>query len=522
MTYLLIILATWLSEDLACIGAGLLVANGMITFVPAALASFAGIFTGDLMLYLAGRYVGRPMIGRAPLKWLFSAEDIERSSSRFAKKGLMVVPLCRFVPGTRMPTFFAAGLLRFPLARYASVLATAGVVWTCLLVGGAAMLGERAMEYFANYRHYALAGMLIAGAGLWLAVRFLVPLFNWRGRRLLLSRWRRLTRWEFWPLWVFYPPVVLYILWLALKHRSLSLFTAANPAIPAGGFLGESKSQILNGLFGANGFVARWSLVHSPHDVREFMKREGLQFPIVLKPDVGQRGLGVAVAKSEQDIQSYFAASRNGTIAQEYVPGLEFGVFYYRYPNETRGHIFSITEKRFPNVTGDGESTLEELILCDERAVCMARFFSWKHASRLGEVPADGQIVPLCELGTHCRGSVFKDGMWVKTPELEVVVDEISRGFAGFYVGRYDIRAPSVEDFRHGHNFKIVELNGVTSEATHIYQPGASLMTGYRTLMRQWRITFEVAAQNRARGVAPVPARDLLQMVSSYTPASEL
>jgi hypothetical protein len=333
---------------------------------------------------------------------------------------------------------------------------------------------------------------------------------SWRIRRLLLCRWRRLTRWEFWPLWMFYSPVVLYILWLALKHRSLSLFTAANPAIPAGGFLGESKSEILRHL--PEEFVARYELVTGPPS----------SYPIVLKPDVGQRGLGVAVVRNRQEAEEYFQLERGPTIAQQFVPGFEFGVFYYRYPNEATGHIYSITEKRFPSVTGDGESTLEELILRDDRAVCMARFFLKKHADRLDEVPAAGVVVPLCELGTHCRGSVFKDGSWVKTPELEAVIDEISRGFDGFYVGRYDIRTPSVEDFKRGRNFKIVELNGVTSEATHIYQPGASLLTGYRTLMRQWWITFEIAAQNRARGASPVSVRKLLNVLTSYTPAAEV
>jgi hypothetical protein len=241
-----------------------------------------------------------------------------------------------------------------------------------------------------------------------------------------------------------------------------------------------------------------------------------------LKPDAGQRGLGVAICWTREDAERYFRTARGPTIAQEYVPGFEFGVFYYRHPNETRGHIYSITEKCFPSVTGDGRRTLEELILRDGRAVCMARFFLKKHADNLDHVPAAGEVVQLAELGTHCRGSIFKDGGWVKTPELEAAIDRISRRFDGFFVGRYDIRTPAIEDFRQGRNFKIVELNGVTSEATHIYQPGASLLEGYRTLMRQWRITFEIAAQNRARGIAPLPVRRLLDVVASYSPATEV
>ena len=49
-------------------------------------------------------------------------------------------------------------------------------------------------------------------------------------------------------MWAFYPPVLFYVIWLGLKYRSLLLFTAANPGIPAGGVVGESKWDILRAL----------------------------------------------------------------------------------------------------------------------------------------------------------------------------------------------------------------------------------------------------------------------------------
>src|SRR5437762_6812721 len=92
---------------------------------------------------------------------------------------------------------------------------------------------------------------------------------------------------------------------------------------------------------------------------------------------------------------------------KEYVPGREFGVFYYRYPGESRGHVLSITEKRMPVVTGDGHRTLQELILADVRAVCMAAFYLRKNAQAAREAPAAGAPVQLVEIGTHCRGAIF-------------------------------------------------------------------------------------------------------------------
>jgi hypothetical protein len=116
------------------------------------------------------------------------------------------------------------------------------------------------------------------------------------------------------------------------------------------------------------------------------------------------------------------------------------------------------------------------------------------------EVPPEGERVRLVEIGSHCRGALFLDGAWAKTAELEEAIDRVSRGFDGFYFGRYDIRTPSVEDFLRGRNFKVVELNGVTSEATHIYDPSNGLLDAYRVVFEQWRLAFEIGAANRARG----------------------
>jgi hypothetical protein len=345
-----------------------------------------------------------------------------------------------------------------------------------------------------------------------------------RGRRLLVSTWRRCTRWEFWPAWIFYPPVLVYVIYLMVKHRSVTLFAAANPAILAGGFIGESKYDILQGLSGSGEYVARSSLVEanlSTADkmlaVKRFMADQGLMFPIVLKPNYGQRGSGVVVVRSADVLEDCVGQSAVDSIVQEYVDGAEYGVFYYRRPSEPHGRIFSVTEKKFPAVVGNGRRTLEQLILHDERAVCAARLYCDRHRDRLSIVPADGEAFPLVELGTHCRGAMFLDGGWVLTQALEERFDAIARTFDGFYFGRFDVRLNGdVESFRSGHGFKIIELNGVTSEATHIYHPGTPLIRAYGVLMTQWRIAFEIGAENRRCGLAPTPVRKLVELVREY------
>jgi hypothetical protein len=201
------------------------------------------------------------------------------------------------------------------------------------------------------------------------------------------------------------------------------------------------------------------------------------------------------------------------------VPGVEFGVFYVRRPSEACGRIFALTEKRTVAVTGDGESTLERLILADDRAVCMAEYFigHYGELGRLGEVPAAGEKVVLAELGTHCRGALFLDGGHRVTPELTAAVEAVSRTHAGFYFGRYDVRTESVEMLRRG-KFTVIELNGVSSEATSIYDPRHGVWHGWRTLCVQWKEAYLIARENRAAGARVLTAGEVRALLGRVKP----
>ena len=235
-------------------------------------------------------------------------------------------------------------------------------------------------------------------------------------------------------------------------------------------------------------------------------------WPVVLKPDVGERGAGVVIARSEAEVREKVAQDPTRLIAQAYVPGVEFGLFYTRHPAAARGELFAITDKRVLCVSGNGRRTLEELILSDERAVGMAEFFLKTYEPRLGEIPAAGATVVLAELGTHCRGALFLDGEGWRTPALEAAVEAVSAQFEGFYFGRYDVRTESAEALQRG-EFTVIELNGLSSEATSIYDPGHSVWYGWRMLCRQWRRAYEIGAANRARGARVWTWREVRELV---------
>ncbi|MEO1085947.1 MAG: VTT domain-containing protein, partial [Acidobacteriota bacterium] len=439
----LLMVATLVSEDLTCLAAGLLVSYGSLGFVPAVFACAAGIFIGDLGLYAIGR-LGRPFIAKAPLRWFIKPADLERSRQWFEERGALVILLSRFVPGTRLPTYVGAGLLSMNPLTFAIYLLIPVALWTPLLVSLARVAGEPILGFFEAFEEWALPAMVGTLVALWATLILGRKLASWEGRRRLVGAWRRWRHWEFWPRWAFYPPVVLYVLWLSLRHRSLTLFTAANPAIPAGGgFVGESKSSILRGL--GDGHVAPWTLIEPGElEVRrratlEFVERGDAPFapgfPVVLKPDVGERGDGVAVVRRAEEIDAFLEKTPGPVIAQRFVDGPELGVFWLRPPAAEVGQIFSITDKIRPSLVGDGTSTLRRLVFADRRAVALADTYLEALGDRADQVPAEGEKVQLVDLGTHCRGAVFLDGEVYRTPELEAAVEAAARSFDGFHFG---------------------------------------------------------------------------------------
>ena len=525
VTLLLIVAATFVSEDLTCIGTGLLIARGTLPWTAGVGACLAGLVIGDLLLYAGGRWIGRPFTRVAPLRWLIRPEELERACRWFTERSAALLIGGRFVPGTRLPTYVAAGVVRMPVLPFGFWIVVAAALWTPLLVGGAALFGEVAAERIGAFEHRALPWLIATALGALVALRVGVPLLGPAGRRRFLARWGRLRGWEFWPPWLFYLPVLAWGAWLAVKYRSLTAFTAANPAFPDGGLVGESKSEIL-GAVGDRARVARTVVAGMGAEVAVGDGGVGGEgegagvgvgvadavggLPVVVKPDVGERGAGVSIARTERDLKARLATPGRRLIVQEYVPGEELGVFYYRFPGEDRGHVFGITEKLPPVVTGDGRRSLADLILDDRRLRCQRRVFARTLGAELDRVPAPDEDVVLEERGNHCFGCEFRDGARLETPALAAAIDEVSRSIDGFHFGRYDIRGESMAEIRAG-RFKVIELNGVSSEATNIYDPRGTLRGAYRTLFRQWELAFRIGAANRARGVRPTSALALIR-----------
>ena len=336
----------------------------------------------------------------------------------------------------------------------------------------------------------------------------------WRKRWAIT--FERAWRWEFWPSWLYYIPIVVWILWLGLKHRSPTAFTASNPALEASGLVGERKHLALAPLqANAPDLVATFALLAGPtpnerlRQAQSFIARQGL--PIVLKPNIGQRGRGVFVARSQADAADYLTRFSGDVIAQRHVSGEEFGVYVARRPGAKEATILSIVHKTFPKVLADGRHTLRELILRDARAKLISSLLFARWRNELEQVPPQGEWIQLVEIGAHSRGCVFLDAGHLLTPALVKTVTRLLDAVPGYSFGRLDLRVPSVADFQEGVGLKVLELNGVSAESAHIYHPGTRLLEGYRAMFKQWSLAFEIGDAYAKQGVPTTSPISLLQ-----------
>ena len=326
-----------------------------------------------------------------------------------------------------------------------------------------------------------------------------------------MAAWRRLRRsnfmiklrsWEYWPFGILQGPVFLYWLLLAVRARSIFFFSASNPGILSGGMMGESKSEVLDLI--PDEVKPKTFLVKVPATVQQIVKQisdHGLSFPLIFKPDLGERGWMVRRIDSEHDVESYLREIRINFIVQELVDlPLEFGVFFVHFPDKPHGRVTSVTMKRFLSITGDGKSTLGELIMSLDRAKLQWNILKEKYENELDVVLPKGELRELVSIGNHCLGTTFLNANHLITPKLNDSFNEISRQIRGFHFGRFDLRCASVEDLEAG-RVKIVELNGCGAEPAHIYHPGSSFWRGMATLFAHVHNMYRVSAINHSMGV---------------------
>lgn len=325
---------------------------------------------------------------------------------------------------------------------------------------------------------------------------------NWVDRFLKSNFFVKLTHWEYWPFGILQGPALVYWLWLSLKARSLFYFSASNPGILAGGMMGESKADVLSKI--PEDVKAKTILVSLPtskQEIRSVLKNNGLELPVIFKPDLGERGWLVRRIHTEGDIEAYLSEINIDFIIQELVTlPLEFGLFYYRFPGAENGVVSSLTAKEFLSVTGDGVSTLAQLVDALPRARLRREALRASFRDEWGHILPAGERKILVHIGNHALGTKFLNANHLITPKLTASFDRISKQIDGFYFGRFDLRCASIEDLEAG-RIVIVELNGCGAEPAHIYDPSNSFFSAMGELFTHVRRMYDISVANHKRGV---------------------
>jgi hypothetical protein len=318
----------------------------------------------------------------------------------------------------------------------------------------------------------------------------------------------RLVRYEFWPFWLFYFPMYFYGIYLALKAGSFTYFTAANPGMKYGGAFDMLKFDMLsriNPLHTPRGI--RIPLACDIVDIPPLLEETGIGFPLIAKPDIGERGKGVELVEDLNVLRAYLDTHEGNTILQEFIDWpIEVGILYYRYPDGSGQGVTSVVIRDFLKVKGDGIKTLRNLMKERIRAQLKWKYLLGKYRYRLDEIIPEGEEILLEPIGNHNRGTCFRNGNRLITERMLDVFAGIAAGIPGFDYGRFDIKVKNLEDLYTGKGIKILELNGVNSEPAHIYDPQYRLFRAYRDIVRHMKIIYRISVMNHRRGIPYAPA----------------
>ena len=498
----LIILGTFISEDLTCLTVSLLVTKDQINPFLGVFGCLVGIFIGDIGLYLLGRFLKWRVLNLGWVRAKLGTDKLLRLTDKFDRFGWSAILASRFLPGTRIPVYVGAGVVGHKAGRFIFWLFVAVLLWAPLIVLLGASIGPafyRPLEALFGKTWLAL---LVSAVLMFALIRLILSGLTEFGRAKMIASLSRLWRWEFWPVWLFQAPMAPVWIYLALKYRGAMVWTAANPGIPYGGLVGESKSEILFRLdprwIASTVFLGKGEAEERFARLEKTVEERGWTLPFIMKPDASQRGEGFKIIRDLKDAEKYLELYPEPAVAQEYHPGpYEAGIFYYRFPGEDRGRIFSITDKAFPVITGDGQSTLKRLIWNHPRFRMQASRFESRHAEIWDKVIPQGEKLQLAQAGSHCQGTLFLDGARMITPALTRRLDElVIKGFDSFYFGRFDVRYSNREAFMAGEGFTILELNGLSAESTNVYDPGHTLFFAYRTMFRLYDLMFGIGRAN--------------------------
>lgn len=316
---------------------------------------------------------------------------------------------------------------------------------------------------------------------------------------------------EYWPGWLLYLPSYFYLLWHAIRLRQLAFFSNVNPTIDMGGFFGEKKAEIY-ALLPESSYPT--TILIRPGDsiqtVLAAIEQANISVPLIAKPDVGERGDGVFKVHDNEELANFVLGLSQDYLLQELVDWpKEYGLMFSRNPDTDQVTLLSITGKKLLQVTGNGQETVAQLLANTWRGQKQIERLNNYKADLLASIPEEEEIVIVEPMGNHIRGTKFYDANHLITPMLEKTVTEVIQASNGVYYGRLDVKAPSEAALMHG-TFSILELNGLTAEPGHIYDPEYNIFQVWAEIHRHICHLPAISQALMKQGHAPVTALDVV------------
>lgn len=322
-----------------------------------------------------------------------------------------------------------------------------------------------------------------------------------------------IKRYEFWPARLFELP---FYIWLALQclYRCIGIRTLAKANYALNhGEIGLGSKFDTHQAFDERYFLPTRLLPDdlSKTEKASFIKRFAAQhgYPLLLKPNVGCVGKGIVKLHRSDEIKAILPSLIGDYIVQKFTPfNTEYGVFYAR--SKGTAQITGINRKHFPVVTGNGYDNLASLAKNHYRH--NEHWQAFLHYHDLQRIPAAGEKIQLSFIGSHTLGCKFTDDSHLITPQLEAAVFAIFEQQPGYNFGRIDIKAASPEAFLRG-EFVVIEINGVASLPTHMFDPKYTLPEAYRIFFHHAALLARIAREHKQQSMEILPIRDIIKQV---------
>jgi len=321
---------------------------------------------------------------------------------------------------------------------------------------------------------------------------------------------KKIFHYEFWPFRILYFIPFLYGIYLIIKSRSVTYFTAVNPLMRFSGAFGTSKFDYLK--YFPKRLIPKSCLIDKKMTatiLQEKISANKLNFPLIIKPNDAERGKGVEQINSFEELKKYLKTTTFSKILlQEFIDyEIEIGILFFQFPDSQKKKISSIGGKIFCEITGDGKSTLEDLVKKNIRIRHRQKQLKERFNKEWDTIIPLNKKIKIEPIGNHNRGTEFVDRNKYIDKKTLKTVSKWASYLPDFYYGRFDIKLKNWESFHTGKDIKILEINGVNSEPIHIYDKKCTLWQAYKSIFYHMKIIYQISRINRKNGVATTSFR---------------